>query len=138
MAVNYTIHIFTVDRIHELYVRMQIKLCYLFRLAPAGLGPPVLLGDETGVQLRLLGLYQLGQSPRYEKKYCFIKNKTVVSFYWSSLSSHEIKSTVYLLNLRIACRPSSGYWVPVLTYPYGKENTIYRENKNVFSDEVIK
>jgi hypothetical protein len=51
------------------------KLCYLFGLAPARLGPPVLLGNETGVQLSLLGLYQLGQSPRYEKNYLFIKKQ---------------------------------------------------------------
>jgi hypothetical protein len=57
MAVNNINQIYTLDRIHELYVRMQKKLCYLFGLAPARLGPPVLLGNETGVQFRLLGLH---------------------------------------------------------------------------------
>jgi hypothetical protein len=61
--------------ISTLQLKYPKKLFYLFGLAPAGLGPPVLLGNETGVQLRLLGLHQLGQSPTCEKKYLFIKKK---------------------------------------------------------------
>ncbi len=52
-------------------MRLEVDL---FGLAPAGLSSPVLLGNEAGVKLCLLGLHQLGQGPANMefKKHCVL------------------------------------------------------------------